>query len=73
MNNKLLSEDTNVEELKETVKYSDPLFRGQKTYKVESITINSSDEYVNQDTFYYYFLQNVQVNDETNKITITIQ
>lgn len=73
LNNKQLSTDIDIELINDLTKYADPLFRGEKTYSINSITIDGKDKYENKDTFYYYYTQNAEVVDNTNEIVITIK
>lgn len=50
-----LGEDIDLDELKQVVKNSDPLFMGKSTYSVKTLTIDGkSENYSNPDTYFNY-------------------
>ena len=57
LNNLQISKNLTNRELMNEVEYSDPLFRGRRTYDIDSIVITDQEEdgsYINQDTYYNY-------------------
>ena len=73
LNSKALGEDVSDRDLRNTVLYADPKFRGSKTYDIVSITINGSSKYTNADTYYNYTTSSFTKNEDDNQITITIK
>lgn len=72
LNNYLIGKDININTLHNLVVNSDPLFRGQATYEVASITVDSKNtNYVNPDTYFQYVKYDVKDNGSTITITIT--
>jgi len=73
-NNLHISDNLELEELKEIVKYADMKFRGKSTYSTSSITINSSAaDYTNADTYFDYSASRSTISTSGSTITITVQ
>lgn len=73
MNKKLLSKDVKAIDISRIVEDTDPRFRGNRTYEVKSVFINSEDEYINRDTYYYYYLDNVSIETKEDYVVISIR
>lgn len=73
-NNLHVSDNLELEELKEIVKYSDSKFRGKSTYSITSVKIDEkASDYENKDTFFEYSSVNTTVSTTGSTVTITIQ
>ena len=70
MNNLQLSEDVTANMLENEVEYADPLFRGRRTFSINSITINASTSYTNPDTYFNY--TNTDITTSGNTVTIKL-
>ena len=77
LNNLQISKDLIIRELMNEIEYSDPLFRGRRTYDIDSVSIlnvSAGDNYVNQDTYYNYSTINIDTETyaASNKVVIEL-
>lgn len=69
-----LSENLQLDDVRETARYSDPMFRGKVTYFIDSITIDDEDEdFTNPDTYFDYSSVTVDSTSTPGKVIITIE
>ena len=55
LNDLPLSNNIKHRELMNEVEYSDPQFRGRRTYDIDTVTVNGSEnDYINKDTYFNY-------------------
>ena len=72
LNNKQLSSTININDLWNVIFYSDTTFRGQSTFSIDTITIDSANSYTLKDTYFYYQSSDVKIDTSDSLVSITL-